>query len=197
MERMTNDDAILNGFLSGEEEAVHHVQGWVDGVVHLGRWRFEDPEGVGQEIVMRLLGIVRSGRYERRSSFKTFVFAVAKYTCVDLFRRERLRARLERDAGAPSAETPGFRREEQPHDALEEREEIELVKYVLQGLPEECRRLWAWVYGEGLSAGEVGRRLGASEGAVRVRVHRCLQKAREFVHQYLGGPNLLPGGPRE
>ncbi|HKQ98209.1 MAG TPA: sigma-70 family RNA polymerase sigma factor [Candidatus Polarisedimenticolia bacterium] len=193
MERMTTDDAILNGFLAGEEEAIHHVQGWVDGVVHLGRWRFEDPEAVGQEIVMRLLGIVRSGRYQKRSTFKTFVFAVAKYTCVDLFRRERQRTRVETVAGAPLAGVDAGPPPDHPHRALQEREDLELLKYILQGLPEECRRLWGWVYGEGLSAAEVGSRLGTNAGTVRVRVHRCLQKARDFVRQYGGGVGLLPG----
>lgn len=191
MEPTTRDDAILNGFLAGEDEAVHHVQGWVDGVVHLGRWRFEDPEAIGQEILMRLLGIVRSGRYEKRSSFKTFVFAVAKYTCVDLYRRQRLRARVETAPGAPALEAPAPEAADHPHRTLERREDLELLKYVLQGLPEECRRLWGWVYGEGLSAAEVGRRLGASAGTVRVRVHRCLQKARSFARRYAGGPDLL------
>jgi RNA polymerase sigma factor (sigma-70 family) len=193
---MFNDDEILSGFLAGDEEAVHHVQGWVDGVLHLGRWRFEDPEAVGQEIVMRLLGIVRSGRYARRSSFKTFVFAVAKYTCVDLFRRERLRGRVESGAVAPVEAMPAANASEHPYRALEAREDLELLKYVLQGLPEECRRLWAWVYGEGLTAAEVGHRLGASAGTVRVRVHRCIQRAREFAQQYPGGSTLLPNPPR-
>jgi RNA polymerase sigma factor (sigma-70 family) len=193
MEPTPGDDAILNGFLAGEDEAVHHVQGWVDGVVHLGRWRFEDPEAIGQEILMRLLGIVRSGRYERRSSFKTFVFAVAKYTCVDLYRRQRLRTRVETPSGAAIAEAPAPGGTGHPLRALEHHEDLELLKYIMQGLPEECLRLWSWVYGEGLSAAEVGRRLGASAGTVRVRVHRCLQKARGFARQYAGHQDLLRG----
>jgi RNA polymerase sigma factor (sigma-70 family) len=181
---MTDDD-ILNGFLAGHDEAVHHVEGWVDGVLHLGRWRFEDPESVRQEIVLRLLGILRSGRYGARSSFKTFVFAVAKYTCVDLFRRERMRPRVETPDRVPAPQPIG-----QPHDALAAKENLELLKYILQGLPSECRRLWQWVYGEGLDAAEVARRLDTQPGTVRVRVHRCLQKARAFALQYHAGADL-------
>jgi len=181
-----SDDDILTGFLAGDDEAVHHVQGWVDGVVHLGRWRFEDPESVRQEIVMRLLAIVRSGRYGKRSTFKTFVFAVAKYTCVDLFRRERLRPRVETGERAPMPQPIG-----QPHRTLEEREDLELLRYILQGLPEECRQLWRWAYGDGIDANEIGRRLGVNPGTVRVRVHRCLQKARAFALQHSGGPGLI------
>jgi len=184
MDPTTTDDTILERFLAGEGEALQRVQGWVDAVVHLGRWRFSDPEGVGQDIVMRLLTIVRSGRYERRSSFKTFVFAVAKYTCVDQFRRERLREQVEMRSGAPAESVVEAER------ALEQRESLEFLGYVLQRLPEECRHLWKWVYGEGLSAAEVGQRLGVQEGTVRVRVHRCLQKARGFAVRYAAGSGL-------
>jgi RNA polymerase sigma-70 factor (ECF subfamily) len=176
------DDDILTGFLAGRDDAVHHVEGWVYGVLHLGRWRFEDPESVRQEIVMRLLGTVRSGRYAGRSTFKTFVFAVAKYTCVDLFRRERMRTQVETPERVPAPRPLG-----QPHHELVEKENQELLKYILQGLPEECRRLWGWVYGEGLDAAEVARRLDTNPGTVRVRVHRCLQKARAFALQHHGG----------
>ncbi|HET6277319.1 MAG TPA: sigma-70 family RNA polymerase sigma factor [Candidatus Polarisedimenticolia bacterium] len=183
------DEEILNGFLAGDDQAVYLVQGWVDGVVHLGRWRFEDPAGVSQEIVMRLLTTVRAGRYRQRASFKTFVFAVAKYTCVDLYRRERLRGRVELEGGI----VPASRPEAEPQRSLQERESLAVLKYVVQRLPEECRRLWTWVYGEGLSAAEIGSRLGESPGTIRVRVHRCLEKARAFAVEHPAGSELVEG----
>lgn len=181
------DEGILNGFLAGEDQAVFLVQGWVDGVVHLGRWRFEDPQAISQEIVMRLITTVRSGRYQRRSSFKTFVFAVAKYTCVDIYRRERMRERIEM-AGQPAATRDLLPEAEQ---SLERRESLAVLSYVLQRLPEECRRMWNWVYAEGLSAAEIGSRLGASAGTIRVRVHRCLEKARNFAAEHPAGSELV------
>jgi len=186
-ERQPTDAQILNGFLAGEDQAVYLVQGWVDGVVHLGRWRFEDPAGVSQEIVMRLITTVRSGRYQQRSSFKTFVFAVAKYTCVDVYRRERLRGHVER------AEQPETlrRTDPEPHRSMEEQESLAVLSYIVQRLPDECRRLWKWVYGEGLTAAEIGSRLGASAGAIRVRVHRCLEKARAYAAEHPAGSELL------
>lgn len=187
--QQVTDDAILNGFLAGNDQAVYLVQGWVDGVVHLGRWRFEDPAAVSQEIVMRLLTTVRAGRYQQRSSFKTFVFAVAKYTCVDLYRRERLRGRVEMLGGT----LPAARPETGPQRSLEERESLAVLKYIVQRLPEECRRLWQWVYGEGLSAAEIGSRLGASAGTIRVRVHRCLEKARAFAVEHPAGSEMVEG----
>jgi RNA polymerase sigma-70 factor (ECF subfamily) len=185
MEQESTDDAIFQGFLAGGSDALHHVQGWVDAVVHLGRWRFADPEAVSQDIVLRLLTIVRSGRYARRSTFKTFVFAVARYTCVDQFRHDRLRARVEVSTAVEPEAADGTQH------ALAARESLELLRYVLQQLPGECRRLWEWVYVEGRSAAEVGRALGLREGTVRVRVHRCLLKARGLATRFAADAALV------
>ena len=181
---MTDDD-IVNGLLAGTDAAIRHVEDWVDGFLHLGRWRFEDPESVRQEVVMRLLGIVRSKRYGGRSSFKTFVFSVAKYTCVNLHRREQIRTQVETPERVPVPQPIG-----RPHHDFVEKENHELLTYILQGLPDECRRLWIWVYGEGLDAAEVARRLDTNPGTVRVRMHRCLQKARAFALRHYGRANI-------
>ncbi len=187
-ERQATDAEILNRFLAGDDQAVYLVQGWVDGVVHLGRWRFEDSAAVSQEIVMRLVKTVRSGNYQQRSTFKTFVFAVAKYTCVDIYRRERLRSRIEMEG---QATVPAGRIDIEPQRSLEERESLAVLKYVVQRLPDECRRLWKWVYAEGLTAAEIGSRLGASAGTIRVRVHRCLEKARAYAAEHPAGSELM------
>jgi len=175
-----NDNEIHRGFVDGSPQATHHVQGWIDGVVHLGRWNFEDAEGVVQEILIKLLRTVRADRWKRQSSFKTFVFAVSKHTCIDIYRSERLRSHLSHEA------EPGLS-PSVPADQdvpLEDRQRLESIRFVLQQLPSECLRLWNWVYREGLAAGEVSRRMGISPGNVRVRVHRCLQKARSFAQDY-------------
>jgi RNA polymerase sigma factor (sigma-70 family) len=115
---------------------------------------------------------------------------VAKYTCVDIYRRERLRSRVEMEGHAT---VPAERSEAEQQRSLEERESREVLKYVVQRLPDECRRLWKWVYSEGLTAAEIGSRLGASAGTIRVRVHRCLEKARGFAAEHPAGSELVKG----
>lgn len=182
------DAEILAGFLRGEPRAVHHVQGWIDGVVYLGRWNFEDPESVTQEVLLKLLRIGERGGFRGRSTFKTFVFSVAKHTCVDIYRRERLRG----DHRVHAGDVEGRAVDRDPQDALERRERLELVRYIFQRLPEECRRLWRWTYREGLSATEIGARLEISPGNARVRVHRCLERARSLGRIFAGG--IATGG---
>lgn len=165
-------EEIYDAFCDGEAAAVAQVRGRVEGVVGLGNWRFRDPEGVVQEILLKLVRLSRGSGFERHSTFKTFVFSVAKFTCVDLYRRQGRRPEDELPEDLPLAS--GERTLEQ---WLEYRD---LVRYLLQRLPDECTRLWRLLYGESLTASEIGHRVGATAGTIRVRVHRCLKQARRL-----------------
>ena len=49
---------------------------------------------------------------------------------------------------------------------------------MIQSLTPPCRELLAMAFGDGMSAPEIGERLGLTAGNVRVRTHRCLKSAR-------------------
>lgn len=183
-----DDDLIRDRFADGHEDALRHVQGWVEGVVHLGRWNFDDAQGVVQDTLVKILRVVRSGRFESRSTFKTFVFSVAKHTCIDVYRHERLRRRVE-SPGPPVVEPADDGAD--PGAPMRHAEGRELLSYVIQRLPDECRRLWGWVYADGLAAADVASRLGISPGHARVRVHRCLEKARSIGRAFIEGSIVM------
>ncbi len=180
------DLEVLEGFLAGRPQAVARVRGWADAVARSRGWRFDDPEGVVQEILLKLVRVVRSGGFRKSSSFRTFVFSVAKHTCIDVYRAERWRSTFVEEGLEP--EIPSG--EESPEESARTSELRELLRYVFQRLSQECRQLWRWVYGEGLSAEEVSSRLDISVPNVRVRVHRCLEKARKTGRDFLAGPHL-------
>jgi RNA polymerase sigma factor (sigma-70 family) len=179
--------AVLEGFRVGRPQDVEAVRGWVGHVLRGGNWRFSDPEGVAQEIVLRLHELVRDDRVLDAESFQKFVYTVAKHVCVKTYHRERRRAAREQPEaeGAPVAGTSN------PESDLEQRERLELVVTIFQRLPEPCRDLWGWVYQDELSASEIAAKLGTTANNVRVRVHRCLEKARA-IHAALQG--LRPVG---
>jgi RNA polymerase sigma-70 factor (ECF subfamily) len=180
--RSTADEPILvDGFLAGRAPELATVQSWVAAVVDRGNWGFEDREGVRQEILLKLLALLRQGSFGRRSSFKTWVYSVAKHSCIDAYRRERTRGRMEVDeTGAPPPAAP----DPSPEASAVAQERRDMARFILQQLPDECLELWDFVYRQGLSSQEVGSRLGINAGAVRVRVHRCLERARAIRSRY-------------
>ncbi len=171
---------VFAGFRQGRPIEVEVVRGWVHAVVRGGNWRFSDPEGVAQETLLALVKLAGSGRIREPGGFQKLVYTVAKNTCVDVYHRERRRDSREVAEEFPD-ERPGG---EEPGEELSQRERLDRLVQIFQRLPEACRQLWDWVYREGCSAAEVANRLSITAGNVRVRVHRCLEKARE-IHREL------------
>jgi len=152
----------------------------VRAVVHGGNWRFADRQAVVQEVLAELVRTVRIRRVVEPGSFLKLVRTVSKNVCVDTYHRERRSATEpldpERAAGIPAAGDP--------EDRLRARERLSALAYVLQRLGNSCRELWTLVYGDKLSSGEIARRLGTTDGNVRVRMHRCLERARTIAREH-------------
>jgi RNA polymerase sigma-70 factor (ECF subfamily) len=168
---------VFEAFRRGEAGAIERVRSWVSAVVRGGNWRFDDAEAVIQETLLKLTRIARSKRVAEPGAFQKFVYRVAKNTSVSTYHRQRRRETEQTEQVLGRIVAPG----PTPDDDVEHRERWEALLYVFGRLPTACRELWDWVYREERSAAEIGERLGISAGNVRVRVHRCLERAREIL----------------
>ncbi len=164
-------------FRDGDVGTTRMVRDWIDRVVRQRSWRFRDPDNVTQEVTLRLLQLVRAERFRGESAFRTFVHSIATHVCIDTYRREKRLAARESD-GDDLERAPG---EGNPEATLAERERERTLSFIYQQLSEECRKLWRWVYFERRPADEVGGLLGITANATRVRVHRCLERARDIA----------------
>ncbi len=171
---------IHDGFLAGEEEAVRAVQGWVEAIVRGGNWRFADPESLVQEILIELLELVRAGKVRSPGGFLKLVRTTARYRSVDAYYAQR--RRQERESPDILLETHPAR-EEDPGRRLAHAERADVLVYVFQRLPEACRELWRRVYHQRRSSAQVASEMGITTNNLRVRLHRCLQRAREIARQ--------------
>jgi RNA polymerase sigma factor (sigma-70 family) len=64
-------------------------------------------------------------------------------------------------------------------------ERNELVRRVLSGLDSGCRELIHLHIGRRQTYREISERLGRSEAALRVQMHRCIQRARQALDSIL------------
>lgn len=148
-------------------------------VVHGGNWRFSDRQAVVQEVLVELVSTVRDRPVAEPGSFLKLVRTVSKNVCVDTYHRERRNAAEPLDPERAAAIAGG----DDPEGRLRARERLSVLTYVLQRLGKPCRELWTLVYGERLPSAEVARRLGTTDGNVRVRMHRCLEQARAIARE--------------
>jgi RNA polymerase sigma factor (sigma-70 family) len=175
-------ERIRSAFLAEHDAAILEVRRWIRGVVR-GGWRFADPEAVVQEILLELIRLGRDGAVRDDRDFAAYVRTVARHSCVDAFRRARIRETASIDDVFFEDEPPGPG--DDPERALLERRRREHLRFVWQGLAQPCRDLLRWAYAERSSSAEIANRLGISAVNARVRLHRCLERARAIHREFL------------
>lgn len=109
------------------------------------------------------------GSFRGEGSFAGWLFQIARNAVYDTQRR-RVTEQL-------PAELPSLGMDSEQR--LVEQERALLLRRLIRSLEPEQQHLLALRFGAGLSFADIGAIVGASEGTVRVRLHRLLQHLRE------------------
>ena len=139
----------------------------------------QEAEDVTQEAYLRVLRGLPGFRED--ASFETWLYRIVANTAIThLRRRGRFGLLLDEPENAEVAEdrSPGASNFSGAEEAVIEAEELTRA---LDGLPEAQRIpvLLKDVYG--FSCLEIGERMGLSEGAVKVRLHRARRRLRDAL----------------
>jgi len=131
-------------------------------------------DDAAQEVLLAVLQALPRYRDEGRP-FEAFVFGIAAHKVADT-QRAAFRSAI------PTADIPdGVDLEPGPEDRAMRAGDADLVRTLLDRLPENLRELLLLRVAVGLSAEETGRALGMTPGAVRVAQHRALSRLRLYV----------------
>lgn len=128
-----------------------------------------------EDLVQETLLAVHRRRmtYDPAQPFTVWAYAIARYKLIDHWRRNRLRRHEPIDdmadfLAAPETEAPETRGD---------------LDRVLANLPDRQQKLVRDVKIEGLSLAEAGARIGISEGAAKVALHRALKALTDFARK--------------
>ncbi len=163
-------DRVIEDFLAGRQEVVAMVAGWAREVARHRAWGFDSPDDIVQATLLGMVGNLRAGRFGG-GDLRAYVRRIAKNLCVSSYRRARTRR------GEVSLETQESEASVAPAAGLDAERRAALGR-ILALLDEACRRIIVLAYLHGQSRGEIAQRMGISEGAAKVRLFRCLEKAR-------------------
>jgi len=164
------------------------VDGWITGAAGPFRRRLAvDWQDLLQEVRLEVLRLLRRSSWRGEARLKTYVWRVTGHTCLDALRRRRRR---------PEAEPAGLElelrsRDPSPLDQVIDDDSTRALLAALQAVPAECRQIWDRIL-RGLSYREISGELGVSEGALRVRAHRC----RKHAALALAGNAAVPAGAK-
>jgi len=136
---------------------------------YLQRWvRSSDVDDLCQEAYLRLIDARRT--YRPDMAFRPWLFAVVRHAALDA-RRARMRRTLHETAEEDSPEPAA------PGPAEEHLDGVRLMAK-LNILPEDQREVIWLARVEGMTSVEIGKIVGASPGAVKVRLHRATERLR-------------------
>jgi RNA polymerase sigma-70 factor (ECF subfamily) len=131
-----------------------------------------DAEDAVQEGYVKAYDALVAGRFDGRSSLKTWLYRIVTRTAIDLRRSRTLREKS--DAALSPGVLDGARAAD-AHVALGELEDL------LEGLPDEQRSALVLRTMEGFTNREIGEILGCSEGAIEQRLVRARTALKQRV----------------
>lgn len=177
----TDLSALMRLARQGDDEAYRRLLGLVSvwlravvrrGLVSAGRGT-GDCEDVVQEVLLAMH--LKRDTWDEAQPLQPWVRAIARYKLTDYLRRRGFHDHFDIDDHA---------------DALAASSEPDAgatldSQRLLASLPERQRRIVEEIALEGRRAAEVATRLGMSEGAVRVALHRALKSLAAFYRRDL------------
>ena len=163
--------ALMRLARGGDDEAYRQLLGqvavWLRGVARRGLARagrgMEDCEDIVQETLLAMH--LKRDSWDEAQPLEPWLRAIAHHKLVDHLRRRGFRDHVDLADLAETLASPQTGEEGVSVDA----------RQMLACLPERQRGIVVAISIEGRSARDVGQKLGMSEGAVRVALHRALK----------------------
>lgn len=167
---------LLKAAIAGDEKAyadfLHRIAALVRGFVRRKIVQGGvDPEDVVQETLLAIH--VKRHTWRQDAPVLPWIYAIARFKLIDAFRRRGRRIEVEIDEIAETFAEPET-------ETVSERD----IKRALDGLPPAQRSVVSSISVDGHSIGETATKLGITETAVRVSLHRGLAAiAKRFGRQ--------------
>lgn len=156
----------------GEERAQRELilsyQHRVAGFVFAMTGRSDSVEDLAQLVFIKMIRAL--DRLQAPNQFESWLFRLARNTCIDYLRRQKLRRIFTPFAAEHEnvAEPPG----------AVDTEELDALRHALAQIRPQDRALLALVQ-EGRSHAEIAESLGTSVAAVKARLHRAREQLRQ------------------
>ncbi len=184
------DRQLVADFLAGDLAAVETVSLWIRQAAGRYRGRLSvEWDDLFQDLLLEVTSVLREGAFRGDCRLRTFVWRIAHYRCLNRLRD--LARRPESELGDNARHVPDPARP--VLERLLERESEDLLRRFLDTVSADCRRLWKSILA-GRSYRQMSRETGVSEGALRVRVLRCRQKALVLWETWLEPARIAGGG---
>lgn len=178
---MATDEELLDQWRAGDRDAGQALfAGHFDAIYRFFANKSNEPDELVQATFLACLHA--RDRFRKQSSFRTYLFAIARNTLLHHLRGVRQAQRFdpERSSIAALVTTPATR--------LARQEDRQRLRAALRELSVEQQTLLELHYWEELDAASLGDVFGLPPATMRVRLHRARQALREVVERMADAP---------
>jgi RNA polymerase sigma-70 factor (ECF subfamily) len=172
-----SDAALLHGWAAGDAGAGATLfRRYYDGLFRFLRNKVDgEIEDLIQTTMLACLESVH--RFEQASSFKTFLYGIARHKLYHHYRR------LARGDAADPGATPVEAMSESPSRVLARREEERVLLVALRSIPLTYQITLELHYWEAMSVAEIGEVLQEPPGTIKSRLHRGRRLLRDEIER--------------
>jgi RNA polymerase sigma-70 factor (ECF subfamily) len=177
MGRELDEEALMEAYVAGDAGAFERLFRSLAPSIHAFFVRSAGRGAAAEDLLQTTFLKLHAARasWRKGEPLRPWAFTIAARVRVDWLRRQgRDEGGLEEDAVADPAPS-------QPADAAEAHERADRVRAALDALPEPQRVVVHLHRFEGLGFAEIGKVLGISEGAARIRAFRAYERLRAVL----------------
>lgn len=120
-------------------------------------------------------------RYDRRATLSTWIYTITRNRCLTALGQRRQLDSISDPAVAQAAETAQAQQAQQAQQADPDCDPLQLLRELVDALPERYRQSIILFYYEERSVSEVAGMLGLPEGTVKTNLHRARAMLLERV----------------
>lgn len=148
---------------------------------------------LAQDVVQEaFLKVFRSiGKFQFRSSFKSWLYRVAVNEAITILRRRKIKEELDPAPGATRDQSSAPSRDWQPEEAALDSEERRFLHAAIGQLDPVHRSVVVLKYFHEFSDTEIATVIGCPAGTVKSRLHRARELLRHYMARQMGRPDLV------
>ena len=169
-------EVLLERIRREDREFVADLKSIVTRIAQKWNWTSRDSvDDIAQDCLLKIISNIKAGKFEGRSSLKTYVYTIVRRTCIDYYRSAR------------SVETTDVEKvtlideSDSADDKLIMEDNRRIAARVILTMPADCRKLWRAIFFGKRNYRQAAEYLGLKEGTVKRRMWECRQLAREKV----------------
>ncbi len=133
-------------------------------------------EDLSSESFLRIWEYLQKEK-EIEESFQALLYKVARNLIIDYYKKKSSQEILFND------DFNEFLLNEPARDEIKDKEVADQIHKALINIKEEYQDVLIWYYIDGLSASEIAKLMGKSQGAIRVLIHRGLESLKKHLQK--------------